>query len=253
MKGEKTTELLLTLYKLDFNPLPQLKLALIKTAQSELIQYIIEDKSETKDEDLLKAYYGSCFIHLQEDTYVAAKEYRGQIYIHIRNYTKRDDQQRIPTKQGVGLTFSRWLILESKRDEVDKLFKQSLNGKLEQEEWMLHLGGGIQITISEKFPTVDIRQFWQPKASDKARATKRGISLNKFKWERLCDVMDIIREFLPEIEQAEICYETHANELELTSCRECYPFDQDDVEGDEKDEVSLNQEGSLDIMKKMLM
>ncbi|CAC5372265.1 unnamed protein product [Mytilus coruscus] len=60
---EKTTELLLTLYKLDFNPLPQLKLALIKTAQSELIQYIIEDKSETKDEDLLKAYYGSCFIH----------------------------------------------------------------------------------------------------------------------------------------------------------------------------------------------
>ncbi|CAC5370199.1 unnamed protein product [Mytilus coruscus] len=65
--------------------------------------------------------------------------------------------------------------------------------------------------------------------------------------------MDIIREFLPEIEQAEICYETHANELELTSCRECYPFDQDDVEGDEKDEVSLNQEGSLDIMKKMLI
>ncbi|CAC5370200.1 unnamed protein product [Mytilus coruscus] len=98
-------------------PLPRLA----EQAQSELIQYIIEDKSETKDEDLLKAYYGSCFIHLQEDTYVAAKEYRGQIYIHIRNYTKRDDQQRIPTKQGVGLTFSRWLILESKRDEVDKL------------------------------------------------------------------------------------------------------------------------------------
>ncbi|CAC5422478.1 unnamed protein product [Mytilus coruscus] len=222
---ERTTELLLALFNLDFNPIPQLKIALIKTGQSEVLQYLVQQKDETEEADILKSYYGRCFIHLQDDTYVSAKEFQGQMYIHIRNYENKDGQRK-PTKQGVGLTLSRWLILESKREETDKLFRQSLDGKLDKDEWILHLGGGIQITVSSKFPTVDFRQFWKPDESEKALPTKKGISLNRFKWERLCDVMDLIREFVPEIDLAHMCLKTHTDQLELESCKECNPFDQ---------------------------
>lgn len=103
---EKTVELLITLIKKDgFDPIPQLKIALIKTGQSELLQYLVHEKKKSEDEDWLKSYYGNCFIHLQDDTYVAAIEYRNQMYIHVRNYENKHGM-KIPTNKGVGLTFS---------------------------------------------------------------------------------------------------------------------------------------------------
>ncbi|CAC5426259.1 unnamed protein product [Mytilus coruscus] len=200
---ERTTELLLALFNLDFNPIPQLKIALIKTGQSEVLQYLVQQKDETEEADILKSYYGRCFIHLQDDTYVSAKEFQGQI--------------------------------------------QSLNGKLDKDEWILHLGGGIQITVSSKFPTVDFRQFWKPDESEKALPTKKGISLNRFKWERLCDVMDLIREFVPEIDLAHMCLKTHTDQLELESCKECNPFDQ--PKDNEDPQYNVCKEDMTDIIE----
>ena len=161
------------------------------------------------------------------------------MYIHIRNYQNKDGQ-KVPTKQGVGLTCSRWLLLENKKEEIDKLYRLSLDGKLDIDEYVMHLGGGIQLTISAKFPTVDIRQFWKPEDSEKPRPTRKGNALNRFKWERLCEIMELIRVFVPELDQACICLESHPNEIELNACKECYPFDK--PEENEHSYISPNQE-----------
>ena len=126
------------------------------------------------------------------------------MYIHIRTYEQRGSE-KIPTKQGVALTYSRWLLLEKKRQEITDIYEKASKGILDDEECVMHLGGGIYVTVSSKYPTIDIRQFWVPDNSNKPVATKKGVALNLYKWERLCDVMELIRDFVPELDQASIC------------------------------------------------
>ena len=236
-------ELLSQLMKSKIPVLHQLKIAMIKSGQSELIQHLV--KENNGDNDIVNSYDGSrCFIHLHQDTYVVAKEYKDTIYIHIRNYEQRK-ALKYPTKQGVALTLSRWLILESKKEEISRLYEDLNNGKLESDEYVMHLGGGIQVTVSSTFPTVDIRQFWKPDVCGTPKATKKGLALSEYKWKRLCDVMELIREFVPELDKAVMCHETHPNEIELHACKECYPFETED----DTSEISPNQEGDLELMK----
>ncbi|CAC5420795.1 unnamed protein product [Mytilus coruscus] len=163
--------------------------------------------------------------------------------------------KKFPTKQGASLTLSRWLMLKSKKDEIDLKFKNGLDGKLEEED-LIHLGGGVYITINPEFPTVDIRHFWRPQDAPKAVATKRGVALNKFKWERLCYVMDLMIDFVPELNSGVICEFTHDNEMGILACKECNPFPETDedhpVPEAENDTLPLpplldNQEGNPEI------
>lgn len=132
--------------------------------------------------------------------------------------------------------------MEQEKSDIGLLFWKGLEGTLEKEEEVKHLGGGVYVMISSKYPTVDIRHFWKPKGSDKPVATKRGIALNKYKWERLCVAMQVMRDFVPELEEACICRFSHPNELELLACKECSPFEE------EKLDESPNQEGNFELM-----
>lgn len=241
----RTRELLTHLTQYMLPSFHQLKIALIKSGQSELLQFLVYNDIKEDDDHLMKSYDGKCFIHLQDNYYVVAKEYRGHMYIHIRTYEERGSE-KIPTKQGVALTYSRWLLLEMKRHEISDLYGKALNGLLDDEEHIMHLGGGIYVTISSKYQTIDIRHFWKPDNSDKPVATKKGVALNLYKWERLCDVMELIRDFVPELDNAIICRESHSNEMELSACNECSPFEED-----EEDHISPNQEGNLQISMMM--
>ena len=127
------------------------------------------------------------------------------------------------------------------------MFENASNGTLDSEEYVMHLGGGIQVTVSSKYPTIYIRQFWKPENSSKHVATRKGIALNRSKWDCLCDVMELIRDFVPELDQVIICCESHSNEIELSACKECSPFEE------EEDYISPNQEGDFQIMKSMMM
>ncbi|XP_052084376.1 uncharacterized protein LOC127721642 [Mytilus californianus] len=181
----------------------QLRIALIKANQSDLLKYLNEGSTTEEEGDITTAYEGKCFLHLQGDTHVVAKEYKNQMYIHIRNYD-HTGPRHFPTKQGVALTPSRWLLLEMKKGNIREQYQKSIEGKLE-DEVVMHLGGGVYVTINPKFPTIDIRHFWKPQDSDKPVATKREIVLTKTKWERLCLVMEMIRDFIPELDKACIC------------------------------------------------
>ena len=104
---------------------------------------------------------------------------------------------------------------------------KSLSGE-EIETYQLHVGGGVHVTVDPKFPTVDIRHFWKPFDCDKPVPTRKGVALNRHKWSRLCDTMDVMREFVPELNTTAVCYDSHRNDLEALSCKECYPFEREE-------------------------
>jgi hypothetical protein len=114
-------------------------------------------------------------LYLGDECYVVAKEYKDEIVIHIRNYVQRG-AKKYPTKDGVMFNILRWLMLEMNRDEINKVFQNGMSGKLEQNhELLIHLGGGLYLTVGYTFPIVDIRHFWKPIDSDKPVTTKRVI------------------------------------------------------------------------------
>ncbi|CAC5406997.1 unnamed protein product [Mytilus coruscus] len=99
---------------------------------------------------------------------------------------------------------------EDGSEDIDKKIRRKMR-------WCIHYN-------KSKFPTVDIRHFWRPEDASKAVATKRGVALNKFKWERLCYVMDLMIDFVPELNSGVICEFTHDNEMGILACKECNPF-----------------------------
>lgn len=70
-----------------------------------------KDKTDGCDDD-------RCMLHVEGDCFVVAKEYNGEILIHIRNYI-RGRGKRFPTKHGAALNMSKWLVLETKREEIN--------------------------------------------------------------------------------------------------------------------------------------
>lgn len=105
-KREKTRELLSHLIKSSQASVQQLRIALIKAGQSNLLKLLSQNDIQAEEEDIAKSYDGRCFIHLQGDTYIVAKEFKGNLYIHIRNYDQTGTN-KIPTKQGATLNLSR--------------------------------------------------------------------------------------------------------------------------------------------------
>ena len=55
----------------------------------------------------------------------------------------------------VCLTLSRWLALKTKKDDIDSKVRKGFKGQLMTEE-LIHLGGGVYLTLNQKYPTVNV-------------------------------------------------------------------------------------------------
>jgi delta-aminolevulinic acid dehydratase/porphobilinogen synthase len=88
------------------------------------------------------------------------------------------------------------------------------------------------------FPTVDIRHFWKPIDC----LQNGGIALNQYKWNGLQNVMEIIRDFVPELAPAVICEYTHHAQTGLLKCQECSPFiENDDMKEEANSKLIINK------------
>lgn len=103
------------------------RMALIKTGQTKLLKYV--NKPVESDIAISNGDEERCMIHLQGDCYVVANDHKGTTYIHIRNYDNIGSK-KYPTKQGVSLTISRWLQLQSNEKQIDGLFRKQIDGAL---------------------------------------------------------------------------------------------------------------------------
>lgn len=87
-KRERTRKLLTILKKSNTPSIHHLKIALIKSGHSELLQHLVEKE----EKDSIKAR-DRCFIHLQDNCYVVAKELK-DIFISTSDITTRKSLKR---------------------------------------------------------------------------------------------------------------------------------------------------------------
>jgi hypothetical protein len=176
-----------------------------------------------------------CRISLDDfnDLFVTAVPYKGEINIHIRHFTNSNGNY-FPTKKGVTFPLSRWLMFESILPDID----QNLQNGGAAEGMKCHLGGGVYVSITPGYATVDVRHFWKPEDAMEPVPTRKGVTLNKYKLARLLQAVQEVRESVPELNDTELCAfsGSHQNQLGMLSCPECTPF------GYEQKETSASME-----------
>lgn len=168
-----------------------------------------------------------CRIPLDDfnDVFLTVMPFKGEIYVHIRHFTESRGRF-IATKKGVTFPLARWLKFESLLPDIQNYID---NTEKENEEVQWHVGGGVFISLSPGYSTVDIRHFWKPDNVQEPTPTRKGVNLNKKKFLRLKDVIEELHEYVPELEDIEHCIlsESHQNQLGMLSCPECTPFGYD--------------------------
>ena len=92
-----------------------------------------------------------------------------------------------------------------------------------------HVGGGVFVSFSPGYPTVNIRHVWRPDDSPEPIPTKKEVTLLRNKLARLRDALEEIHESVPELKDTELCMlsESHQNQLGMLNCPECTPFGYD--------------------------
>lgn len=122
---------------------------------------------------------------------------------------------------------ARWLKFESLLPDIQDYID---NAGKEEGEVQWHIGGGVFVSLSPGYPTVDIRHFWKPDDASEPIPTKKGVTLNRNKLARLTDALNEIHECVLELQDTELCMfsDSHQNQLGMLNCPECTPFGYDD-------------------------
>lgn len=139
-------------------------------------------------------------VHLGNDCYVVAKTFRGILQIHIRYYY-RNEGKLLPTKRGIALSPSKWLKLEAYCDTLDMLLEQCFTGELNKKE-EIYLEGDVYLSVNPKYRIIDIRHWKKSVKTQETYASRKGVSLNRTRWNSLKDVMTEIRNKVPELNSA---------------------------------------------------
>src|SRR6188508_2125412 len=115
---------------------------------------------------------------------MTVKNFKGSLYIHIRQYKRYGSDRLYPTKIGINLSPTRFITLLSFIDTI-KSNAEKLR-KRESVKCKLHLGGGIFVSLNSEFPTtIDFRRFFLPEGEMTPRPTKKGIALRLNEWDSL--------------------------------------------------------------------
>ncbi|XP_056003363.1 uncharacterized protein LOC130049842 [Ostrea edulis] len=164
-----------------------------------------------------------CRISLDDfgDLFLTAVPFKGEINIHIRHFTESNGRF-FATKKGVTFPLARWVMFESLLPDIEKYLQNSET--MEEMKW--HIGGGVYVSITPGYTTVDIRHFWKPDDALEPVPTRKGVTLNKQKLVKLLQAVEEVRECVPELNDTELCAfrESHQNQLGMLSCPECTPF-----------------------------
>lgn len=142
----------------------------------------------------------------------------GNLQVHIRQYT-RYGKRLYPTKIGINLTPSRFMVLLYSIDAIKLNVEKLRNGETDV-YLKVHLGGGIFARVSSNFHTVDIRRFFLPEGTSAPWPTRKGIALRLSEWDALVAHLDDISKLI----DAKPCFEDHPDLSTRLRCEECSPF-----------------------------
>ena len=126
----------------------------------------------------------------------------------------------------VTLNYSRWKMISMMVSEIN----ETLDAALKSEDISLkqHLGGNVYLSVSKKFPFVDLRKFFYPNDQITPYATRRGIALRAKEWSKLSKLIPHIDRIL-KMDSFIPCFlsDHHQNQMGALACSECNPFNYD--------------------------
>ncbi|XP_052692814.1 uncharacterized protein LOC128171101 [Crassostrea angulata] len=189
---------------------------------------IRDSRNESKKATHQQSQEPRCRIGLDDlnDLFLTVMSFKGTLYVHIRHLAESHGRL-IATKKGVTFTLARWLKFESLLPDIQDFID---NVGREDGEVQWHIGGGVFVSLSSGYPTVDIRHFWKPDDAPEPIPTKKGVTLIRNKLVRLRDALNEINECVPELQDTELCMfsDSHQNQIGMLNCTECTPFGYDD-------------------------
>lgn len=77
-------------------------------------------KSKSKDKDTKDTKEDPAMIEIGEMRFAYVSTYRGQQYVHIREFYENQDGERKHSKRGIALTVPQWHALKGKTEEIDQ-------------------------------------------------------------------------------------------------------------------------------------
>lgn len=82
--------------------------------------------------------------------------------------------------------------------------------------WLV--GSNIHATASKEYPLLDLRHYWKPNPKGDFIPTTKGVKLNRTKLENLKNIIDIIRDFIPQLKEHDVVeYPILPTEIDLQS------------------------------------
>ena len=189
-------------------------------------------ETETSSEATAVAVPGGFDVSFWSGRRLVLSCFNGRILIHVREYQTADGKE-FPTKKGACFTPGRLMALREKIDTIDEILKQqeinaSYNVSVAPILYKAHLGGGIYVSVSEKYPGVSLRRYWVPEGQQEPTPTKNGIYLPRNQWTALKNKLEELLAAYPGLLEATVCSSSHGgNQMEFFECSECAPFSSD--------------------------
>lgn len=161
-----------------------------------------------------KTYTQLCQLHLGDEIYVTGNVCENVVQIHIRQYDK-GNVGPYPTKKGVTMSLTEWQLLESFVTGMEKAVLNYREHKVDH-TWLV--GSNIHATASKEYPLLDLRHYWKPDPNGDFIPTTKGVKLNRRKLENLKNIIDIIRDFIPQLKEHDVVeYPILPTEIDLQS------------------------------------
>ena len=165
--------------------------------------------------------------NLGNNKYAVVSNFAGHTNLHIRQYKEDKKTGKFyPTKLGATLNPSRFASLISNLCTIDEKLNDVCKSEPKAINYKLHLGGGWYCTIKTGIECINIRKYFVPEDKSKPVATRTGIVVKQYEWNKFKEVIDDIKDLSPLFMFARECYfgEDHQNQLASLDCAECYPF-----------------------------
>ena len=124
--------------------------------------------------------------------------------------------------KSISLLLPRYAKLISLRREIDEAISKSKTSS--DYKFSKHLGGLVYVTVSSKYPCVDIRQFYMYDGDLKPR--RQGVALHYAEWYYFKQAYQPLCKVLPQLTEMKHCSAMHdiENLDETLACEECYPY-----------------------------
>ena len=162
---------------------------------------------------------------IADNFFLTTSLYKEAEYVHLRHYEKTEDGQKsFPTKKGASFPLGRWMVFYDLIGDIDDCIRRKKEGQ--SVYFHHHVGGGVYITICDKYPHVDIRRFFYPSDAKIEQPTKSGVCVTFDQWDILKSQIEKLHKQKPYLLGVVPCHKQpdHMILMTLVECKECNPF-----------------------------